>query len=167
MILAPITPAFLIAPKEAATIARILAGYGELEFEMAQCLARACGGLGHALRLMFKPMLTEKQRINVVFENVEPLAKKLKLAGPSGEARKAIHWCRDARNTFAHCHWAVNGPGELFYISLGEFARDQNPRAQFSPCLITPSLLDEIEGYYRYTARCLAFLCWEADRQSR
>ena len=49
----PLMPAFLRYPNEAAILGRLLAGYGELEFIYAQCLAETIGNQETALRTYF------------------------------------------------------------------------------------------------------------------
>jgi hypothetical protein len=49
----PLMPAFLRYPKEAAIIGRLVAGYGELEYVYANCLAIAIPKLNSAMRSYF------------------------------------------------------------------------------------------------------------------
>jgi len=57
-------PAFSIRPKEAEIIGRLLAGYGELEFIVYECVKVALGRSTIAARLLFR-VRSEKTRLDI------------------------------------------------------------------------------------------------------
>jgi hypothetical protein len=59
-----IMPAFEQYPKEGEIAGRLLAGYGELEFDLCQCLQYAMDERQTAIRVMFRTR-GEEQRIQI------------------------------------------------------------------------------------------------------
>lgn len=113
MIDAPIMPAFVRCPKEAAVVGRLLAGYGELEFCLGLCLGEAVGDLSTAIKVLFRSR-GEEARIKTADALVRPVYQKIGLVTPWDTARRAMNWCRLTRNLYAHCHWLDRDDGLYF-----------------------------------------------------
>ncbi len=152
-------PAFHYCPKEGAIIGRLLAGYGELEFEMCHCLANVLGGMALAIPTLFKDR-GEDQRIKTAAKTLKPHFQKLNLKSDVDEAFIAIRWCRKTRNIFAHAHWSQNfeHPSSLFYVSTEEAATANPLPAELTPYLLDLTLLERIETYFEYTGEWFRYL---------
>ncbi len=140
-----ILDAFQRHPAEAAIIGRMLAGYGELEFELHSCLGAALDCDEEAMRAMFR-VRGEKQRIEIADALMRKRYHAIGLGEQYCEAIGAMHWCRTCRNRYAHCHWWSDTNG-LFFLSLETAARrNSDPiRIRFLP--IDMPLLQEQEAF--------------------
>ena len=93
-------PAFIRFPQEAAIIGRLLAGYGELEFELSRCLGAALGDDNTAARALFR-VRGEKQRILTADALMRHKYHAADLETRYSETIACMHWCRTARNQYA------------------------------------------------------------------
>jgi hypothetical protein len=152
--------AFQRFPEEAAIIGRLLAGYGDLEYELHLCLGAALGNYEAALRTMFR-VRGEKQRVQIADALMRQKFHSSGLGENYCEAIGAMDWCRTCRNQFAHCHW-WDEPDTLFFMSL-ETAAQQNAdhRVKFLP--IDVPLLEQQEAFFRYTLDTLTYLYREFE----
>ena len=100
-----VMPLFLKHPEEGAIIGRILAGYGELEYHMAECLTDHVHSEDAAFRLIFRTRLSENGRIAAVDSLMRPALVDLGLSAEYANAHGAIKHCARIRNQYAHCHW--------------------------------------------------------------
>ena len=96
-------PSFLRFPKEAEIIGRLLAGYGEIEYDLSCCLEAAINDGETARRSMFR-VRGEKQRIDVADALMRHKYKDSNLLAEYDEAIAATHSCRKIRNQYSHCH---------------------------------------------------------------
>jgi hypothetical protein len=115
-----IMPAFGQFQQEAAVIGRLLAGYGELEYELMVCLWFTIGDLDTATRVVFRAR-GEEQRIITADTIMRPRYDAVGLINPYSEAVADMGWCRQIRNEYAHCHWITigNGPNLGFFRFRG------------------------------------------------
>jgi hypothetical protein len=107
-----IMPAFIRFPQEATIIGRLLAGYGDLEFDLCYCVAVARDDFDMAVKSMFRPR-GEKQRIDIADSIGRSKYRELKLGTRFEEAIAATHYCRRIRNQYAHCKWHDDKTGSL------------------------------------------------------
>lgn len=153
-------------PKEAQLVGAILAGYGELEFELFQCASSSMNDLNTAFRAMFR-MRNESQRIELADALVAPAIAKHKLAGEYGHAIGAIRLCRTIRNNFAHCHWrSFDEPLLLQYCNLENAANSKqgDPIIRFKNVSI--DLLEQQVSYFGYCSDWLQHIHYEIERRS-
>jgi hypothetical protein len=113
----PLMSAFLLYPKEAAIIGRLLAGYGELEFVFANCLAVTASPKQAALRGYFA-IRGEAIRLDIAKNFAHDAFGQVGLANKFLSAYSDMKFCHKARNTYAHCHWQAHTSGGLFYVNL-------------------------------------------------
>jgi hypothetical protein len=66
-----ILPAFVQFPSEGMYIGRMLAGYGELEFELTECVGTALGDMESRFRAMFR-IKGEQSRLDVADALMRP-----------------------------------------------------------------------------------------------
>lgn len=153
----PIMPAFRAHPKEAEIIGRLLAGYGELEFLMAMCVAECVGGLSTASRLLFRNR-GEEHRISIADAVLVPYCDKFNLLEEWEIVRRGLSWCKQTRNQFSHCHWYDDGPGELFFTNIEKAAKTKLGEAKLAFFHVDVSLLNLHEAYFRWTGDGLVYL---------
>src|ERR1051326_7993071 len=94
-----IMPAFGRRPKEAAHIGNMLAGYGELEYDLAQCLSSVLGDKHAGFRAFFR-MKGESSRIEVTDALIKGPFHEVGLGDGYNEALGAIRWCKSIRNQY-------------------------------------------------------------------
>jgi hypothetical protein len=155
-------PAFHRFPKEAAIIGRLLAGYGEIEYLFAMCLASSASDEDTALRTFFS-VNGEAPRLDVGHNLMWKLYEIADLSNRYTPVRAATLFCRTARNTFSHCHWADDPVAGLFYANLEATAeRKTAPFRQAHKWLhVDATLLTQIENYFWNTSERLQWLAAE------
>ena len=121
-----IMPAFDRYPKEAVIIGKLLAGYGEIEYDLCLCVAMACNDFNRVLKAMFTAR-GEKQRITEASKTGLPLYKAQKLGRAFSATLNDMHHCREIRNQFAHCHWLDDYSGRLGFVVFEEIAKETKP----------------------------------------
>ena len=162
-----IMPAFDTYPKEANIIGRLLAGYGELEFDLCLCVAMACNDLNVILKTMFNAR-GEKKRISEASKIGLPLYQKHKLGRLFSATLNDMHHCREIRNQFAHCHWLDDYTGRLGFVVLEEIAKDPKPAdtSNLTTHYIDVQTLTQHEVYFRYVARSLNYINGEGRERA-
>ena len=110
-------PAFHRCPREAAIIGRLTAGYGELEYTMAECLGATLGDKESAFRTIFR-LRTESGRLEAVDALMRPVFAAAQLGSQYAQAIGAIRQCLKIRNELAHCHWADDPRNGLYALNL-------------------------------------------------
>jgi hypothetical protein len=175
-------PAFHRRKKAAAIVARLLAGYGELELGLAKCVGMALAyrrnppkevpeRYNHrinyenfAIKLIFR---TKKNRsaAHLRIKNAGRIMRKpyrsVKLETELDQAINALIACLRIRNTFAHCHWDQSRKRGLFFIDLEEVALLPARLDLSNIRHASIKTLEQIESYYLYTAELLAYLADE------
>lgn len=155
---ASIMPAFIRWPKEAEVISHLLAGYGELEFELCLLLAEVLGDdKDSAVRITYRNR-GEEARINVTDAFLRPSFAKL---GGSMEAYyceiiAAMRQCRVIRNQYAHCHWTDDHGGLRFVVLEAEAKKSTQIKLTLNRVDI--GLLVEQEDYFKFTQRGFLYL---------
>src|SRR5437588_12479148 len=112
-----VMPAFTTCPKEAAIIGRLLAGYGEIEFIVYECLKMALGNSAIAARILFR-VRSEKTRLDLADAVLRPVCDSHSLDKDYELAIAGAHYCRKVRNQYAHCHWLGDAAAGLFFTNI-------------------------------------------------
>lgn len=153
-----ILPAFERFPNEASRIGRLLAGYGELEIELLHCVDTVRDDFDAVMKAMFRAR-GEKQRIDVGDalgrQGYTTLGRGNEFAMLIG----ALHYCRQIRNNFAHCHWFDDM--RLGFVTLEETAKLNKPVNDFSGATklhVDVPLLDSHLAYFEYAQQMMWFL---------
>lgn len=153
-----IMPAFHEWPTEAGTIARLLGGYGELEFELALCTGHAISDKRKGIRNFFAAR-GETARIKLAKSEASVWMRLSGLKEQFADALDAIRECRDIRNSLSHCHWASLKHGlpsdGLFYVSLERSAAASTGSIVYQWQHASLERLQEFEAYYKYATDCL------------
>jgi hypothetical protein len=162
-----IMPCFDRFPKEGDIIGRLLAGYGELELEMCDCVAATTGDLDGAIKGLFG-IRGEQRRIQTADKMMRSAYAS---AGLTSKYRRTIanmHWCRTVRNQYAHCNWYDTAAEGLCFIDLEHTAKLKRKigsvTAHRYPIDVT--LLKRQENYFTYVRQCYWHLA-EAFRTAR
>jgi hypothetical protein len=157
-----ILPAFWRYPEEGKIIGRLLAGYGELEFELACCLGAVLGDQDQAFRVMFR-MRGEEQRIQTADALMRPACTSLNLCLTYNEMIADLGWCKKTRNRCAHCHWYDTSEHGLCYFDLEGWAKKTVPLV-FSKMRLNVEVLRKQEAYFRYVQSSLWHLAAEMNK---
>lgn len=155
-------------PQEAAIIGRLLAGYGELEFDLGALLTNFLPHRVTAVKAMFR-VRSESGRIQVADALIRDPLRELGLEPQYADMLGGFRHCLKIRNQYAHCHWndeLTEPKGQLKFCDLGEAAQSPGePGLVFRTASL--GLLQEQEAYFRYTQKCLWFLDAEAENRLR
>ena len=151
-----IMPWFDRFPKEAAIIGRILAGYGELEFGLCECLGAALGDKTVAFQAIFRMSGGGELRVETAHLLMKDKYENAGLKDGYAHMIGAMRWCRKARNLYAHCHWAGSSGQGLFYIDMDRVARMSEPRLTYNH--VGESLLTDQEKCFCYVLQWQSFL---------
>ena len=154
--------AFHNHPQEAAIIGQLLAGYSELEFELATCLIHFVHDEDAALKALFRPR-GERVRIEVADGLMYDAISKLGLGPQYADAIGAMRHCLKIRNQFAHCHWMdkdINN--QLAFTDLSEALKGAATKP-LNIRSISLSLLQEQESYFIYARDCFWFIEFETQ----
>ncbi len=163
-----IMSAFDDFPEEGATIGRLLAGYGELELHLCNCVGEIKNDITMVFKVMFRPR-GETQRIDVADAIGRQPFQTIKRDTEFAMAIGAMRYCLKIRNQFAHCHWVDNHGRCLGFVELEEKAKNNDPSILIWQ---TPShdldvqTLANHETYFCYTRDLLIFLTHEARVQA-
>jgi hypothetical protein len=143
-------PAFHRHPQAAAAIARIIAGYGELEFIMALCVGEALDDRNLALSVLFQ-MKSEAARTDLGKTLSQRAIEKFKLKSVHEDAVSAMKYCRSLRNQYAHSHWTDYPIEGLFFTNMEDNAQKGSFFGNWYS--IDGTLLEKQESYFDYTQR--------------
>jgi hypothetical protein len=151
-----IMPAFHTYHIEAASIGRLLAGYGELEFLLARCVSVATGDLSTAGRVLYRSR-SEEHRISSADALLMPHYEKYNLVEIWQRVRRGLSWCKGTRNQFSHCQW-LNDPGGLFFTNVEKGAKSVSGKIKLEFFHVDTVLLTEHERHFRWTGDGLCYL---------
>lgn len=169
----PLMNAFLRRKKSAATVGRIVAGYGDLELLLAICVGIVLAGKRHprpshgvgqhrihyekiGLQLLYRTTGAE-QRVTKARQVCKTAFANAGLKDEFQETFGAMNRCRVYRNLFSHCLWGQSKKRGVFFVILEEHAKQPGLLTyQFRHA--TQKALEEIETYFWYTFQCLSFL---------
>src|SRR6185312_16076636 len=76
------------------------------------------------------------------------------------DAIKDIHWCREIRNQFAHCHWVSWNASGLKFVDLEHVASltGRIRKGAMSSGRVTLTTLEAQEAFFLYVAECFEIL---------
>jgi hypothetical protein len=154
-------PSFDAHKDEALLIGRMLVGYGELEYELCQCVA-VVHNLDLAVKAMFRPR-GESQRIQIADALVRPAYDAMNLGQGFAEAVGDLSFCLSVRNQYAHCNWYNLTGQPLGFVNLEDSAKSNASlsASQLNVYWLDKTLLTEQEAFFGYTQECLWHLQYE------
>jgi hypothetical protein len=166
-------PAFHKRKKNAASVGRLVAGYGEIEFLLGWCAgtALACEtpigpGISKAehratyehegvAQLYVKR--GESARIDFAKDTMHAVIARYKLNQEFHDAIMLVQQCLKIRNLFAHCNWDQSSKRGLFFVSLEDAAK-QHPPLQPRTRHAGTKALEAAEDYFTSTIMILNFI---------
>jgi hypothetical protein len=105
------------AEAEGKIVGSLLAGYGELELEMALCLIAATGNYDASLKALYS-VRGEEKRIKKADRMMKVQYVNAKLAIDYKQTISDMQWCRKIRNQYAHCQWYYTPVDGLCFVDL-------------------------------------------------
>jgi hypothetical protein len=155
--------AFIRFPQEGGIVGRILAGYGELEFELSVCLTGVLRSESTAIRALFRTK-GEETRILLADALMRPTFEEAGLIHPFAETIGDLNWCRKIRNQYAHCHWYDSPSEGLSFVDIEKPAKASasGPLLERKFRIKLPEL-ELQEAYFVYVRKCL----WHLDYAHR
>lgn len=108
--------------QEGVILGRILAGYGELELTLCECLIAVEGILDAPIRDIFGTRGAES-RIRIAKKRLLGEYAKANLQTELVETLDDMEWCRQVRNQYAHCSWYWTQQEGLCFVNLEELAK--------------------------------------------
>jgi hypothetical protein len=161
----PFMPGFQRFPKEGAAIGRLLAGYGELEFEMCRCLEAAIGSFDSAFKLLFRTR-GEKKRYDRADRIMRPMFVGAGLGAVYSPTMTGMDSCRLIRNQYAHCNWYDTSTEGLCFVDLEATAQLTTPVASVTANRrpIDVALLTTQEDFFSYIQGCFWHLHYAHDK---
>lgn len=152
-----ILPAFWRYGQEGRIIGRLLAGYSELELELAGCLGTVLQDDDLGLRTVFR-IRGEEQRILIADALMRPIFEKEGLVHAYAEMIADLSYCKKIRNQYAHCQWYDMPEFGLCFIQLEDWAKKSKPYEAQRKKPLDVNLLKKQEHYFRYVQRCQWYL---------
>lgn len=159
-------PAFDQHPEEGAIVGRLVAGYGELEIDLALLVSTVLDDRDAGFKAIFRAP-GEVGRIVVGDGLIRHKVPAGKLLTIYCEGIAAMHECRKIRNQYAHCQW-WNEPAGLQFMALQE---SMEGHALFSLVelqrhTLELDVLEEQEAYFCYAQDCFTFVRQEIEKAS-
>jgi hypothetical protein len=153
-------PCFNQFKREGDLVGRLLAGYGELELELAQCvMATNKYNTDATIRTLFK-VRGEKKRIDTADSMMRQKYVQAGLRVPYERAIKDMHFCRLLRNQYAHCNWYCTVQEGLHFIDLEGLANSSRRIIAVTKRRrgLDVPLLERQEAYFKYVQKCFWYL---------
>jgi hypothetical protein len=166
-------PAFHKRKKNAGSIGRLVAGYGEIEFLLAWTAgtALACQiplklGISkgehrhqyeHEGIVRLYSIRGETARIEFAKKTIRPTIVANKLEEEFHDAMMLVWSCLKIRNLFAHCNWDQSSKRGIFFVNLEDTARS-NPPFKFNTRHAGTKSLGLAEGYFASTIEFLNYI---------
>jgi hypothetical protein len=144
---------------ESTVLARLLAGYGEIELQMCMCLIVVEGDIDTPIRAIFEKTGAER-RIKKGRKALRTEYAKAGLLTELAVALADLDWCRQIRNQYSHCQWFWIASRGLCFVNLEELAKQPNIITSVTAKThrIDVPLLEKQEEYFWYVKQCFMHL---------
>jgi hypothetical protein len=153
--------AFVQAAEEGAIIGRLLAGYGELEVALVDCVQEPTGNFDEVLKALFR-IRNLSPRINEGARRGRAAYQPVGLLPDFNEAIAAMRHCLRVRNQYAHSAWWYDHSAHLLaYTNLEDLAQQSDPIANLQtvlPSHVDLPLLKTQERFFAYTSRLFDYV---------
>ena len=150
-------------PAEAHLIGIMLAGYGELEFELSSLVTVALGGnpveTTQGIKVLYR-LRSEGQRLDVADAVIRPVCERNDLLKQYNATHEGMKWCKKVRNQYAHSHY-FHQDDMLFFFNLEDSAKKLEGSADIKMQPIDVPLLKKQVEFFHYTTRWLLYLIAE------
>jgi hypothetical protein len=151
-----INPALHRYPNEAAIIGRLVVAFGELEYLLVVCAARAVDDRERRILRALYRLRATSSRIDAADAIIRPTFSRDPLVDDYLITINSIWHCLKIRNQYAHCNWADAEGHGLFFTDLEIAAQSDD---DFDPMFrhIDVPLLEEQEMFFTNTQSYLYF----------
>jgi hypothetical protein len=157
-----IIPTFIDFAVEGAIVGRLLAGYGELELELCQCVAAVTRNIDDVIRKLFN-LRGEKRRIDCADDLARAPYTKAGLGVDYSAVINKMHYCRELRNQYAHCQWYGTSQDGFAFVNLEEVSKLNTAifPLESHRCLVDAALLRQQETFFKHVQRYFWYLTGE------
>lgn len=153
---------------EGTIVGRLLTGYSTLEVDLQNCVVAATGNFDKALKTMFR-IRGETRRIDSAVNLAADRYAALGLTKEFERAIAAMRYCLQIRNQFSHWVWWDDNTGKLAFANLETIAHRKMKIPALSKLkarYVDVALLTAHERYFAYADACLAWVNYEARKQT-
>lgn len=151
-------PALDRCPKEFAIIGKLLAAYGDLEFDLSSAVS-VVHSTDMAIKALFRPR-GESARVEIADAMAREAYVKAGFETPWCEAIGNFKYCLRVRNQYAHCNWFWRSDLGLGFVDLQAMAEEKKHLSTQNLTVypLDLALLEAQEGYFAYVQDCLRYL---------
>jgi hypothetical protein len=149
--------------QEGDTIGRLLAGYSNIDVSLFHAVHVATGDFDTALRKMFGKR-GESKRIEAAEKLGLPEYQRLKLATDFKKALRAMRYCLEIRNQYAHWVWWDDHTGQLAFANVEDLTKYKSRLTGFGKLTahhVDAALLKAQEAYFVYANDLLLWVNYE------
>jgi hypothetical protein len=149
--------------QERQVIGRLLIEYGEMEFDLCNCIAMGLNDLDMAFKTIFR-IRGETSRIDIADAMGQKIYTSLGLGASFHDAIDATRFCLRLRNRYAHSHFYDDSSGKLAMVSLEEIAKKRaviKDLRGLTTKYLTTEILQSQEMYFAYTRASIEFVNYE------
>ena len=151
-------PAYDNCPKELAIIGKMLAAYGDMEFDLMNCVS-AVHSTDMAVKALYRPR-GESARVDIADAMAREAYIAAGLETPYCEAIGNFRYCLSVRNQYAHCNWFWRSDIGLGFVDMQVMA-NKKKHLSLTSLAVYPLdllLLEAQEEYFAYVQECFRYL---------
>jgi hypothetical protein len=146
----------------------MLAGYGELEVDLCNCIAMGGVGTDAAVKRMFRPR-GERKRIDTAVRIGAPFFDRLGLESDFAKSIVGMRYCLSIRNQYAHCQWYDDYSGKLALVNMEEIAHTAEIIKNYFELdtrYVDVPLLEQQETYFALVVEAFSFVNYEGRKRA-
>jgi hypothetical protein len=153
-------------PEEQRLVGKILTGYGDLEYLLAECMGKTIDDRQAAIRSLFR-LRGGNVRLQVADAIIRPRMDAIGLKDSYDAALGGFRYSTKIRNQYAHCHWLDTGKQHgLFFTDLQTAAETAIGSLTYSMRHIDAALLKKQDCYLEYTFDWFSHLGAEYEKRA-
>jgi hypothetical protein len=151
-------PSFDRYPQEGHLIGRMVTIYGDMEFDLMNCVA-SVHDLDMALKVMFKPR-GETNRVDIADALARSGYDKVGLGTEFSEVIGNFRFCLSVRNQYAHSQWFDAPSVGLGFVDMEDLANSKTHIGQKNLTVypVDLPLVTAQANYFGYVQDCLRWL---------
>jgi hypothetical protein len=157
-------PAYDQCPKEMALIGKMLAAYGDMEFDLTSAV-----GVVHstdmAVKALFRPR-GESARVEVADAMARAAYEKFGLGTDWGSTVTKFKLCLKIRNQYAHCQWFWRSDIGLGFVAMEDLAKERRSLS-LTNLTVYPLDLTLLKTQEKYFAHVQAWLRYLTNRYAK
>lgn len=137
-------------PEEQREIGKILTSYGDIEYQLSQCVGAVTDDDNTAVRCLFR-LRGGNLRIQIADALIRPAYKAVGLKDQYETALGAARYSTKIRNQYAHCHFISFEKAGLYFTDLEKAASTSEGDLRYSAQHIDLPLLKLQSAYVIYS----------------